>query len=277
VFKRVIFLLFFVLSISYSVDFEKEYSNKNIKILKTYKLKGNAKEVSDLAYDKKDDILYAISDKGILYHIKFNNNNAKVVKDKKLKLEKKSKKVDVEGLAIKDNKLIISFEREPKIAIFNKKGKEKDNLKLPEDLDDKDDYLGENKMLESLAFNSKYGVITSAQNEKGDFHTVYNLDGKICKFQKDEDLSAFEFIDDDDILTIERKVKDDKTKKLFLKKVTLNKNRQICKSKVLLELKSKKAKLYNYEGLTKISKNKFMMVNDNGSKDDTYLIMFEIR
>jgi uncharacterized protein YjiK len=270
--KRVIFLLFFVFSTSYSVDFTKEYSNKNIEIITTYKLK-NVEEVSDLAYDKKESILYAISDKGVLYHIELSDKKAKVIKSKKLKLQEKTKKIDVEGLTLKDGKLLISFERKPKIAIFNKKGKEKEILKLPKELDDIDDYIGENKMLEALAYNKKYGVITAKQNNDTNYHVVYNLDGKICKFEKSEDLSAFEFIDDDNILTIERKIKKDEVKNLYIKKVDLSNG---CKSKTILKLKSKKAKLYNYEGITKLDKNKFMIVNDNGGEDDTFLLVFKL-
>jgi uncharacterized protein YjiK len=269
--NKLIFFIIIFISICFSKEFTDDYNSKKIKILKTYELKG-VEEVSDLAYDKQEDILYAISDKGVLYHIKLGNKKAKVIESKKLKLIEKSKKIDVEGFALKDNKLVISFERNPKISIFNTKGKEKDILKLPKEIDNIDDYIGENKMLEALAYNKKYGIITAKQNSNDKYHTVYSLSGTICKFQKDEDLSAFEFLDEDNIITIERKIKKDKAKNLYIKKVNLSKN---CKSKNLLKLTAKEAKLFNYEGITKLDKNRFIIVNDNGSKDDTYLIIFE--
>ena len=88
-----------------------------------------------------------------------------------------------------------------------------------------------------------------------------------------------EFINADDILVLERDFNDLTFRRVTtLTKVSLGKGK-VCKSRVLAKLDSWKGwNIDNFEGLTKVSHNKFLMVSDdNGSfLQKTLLVLFEI-
>lgn len=67
---------------------------------------------------------------------------------------------------------------------------------------------------------------------------------------------------------------------IYLTKVYLDEcNNGVCNSKQLAKLESKKGyKIDNFEGLTKVAKNRYLMVSDdNESKfQKTLLVLFEI-
>lgn len=298
-----IFLFFYTLAQGKLLDYDIKpswlQSSKfmNIRILDSKELTFNAmggikvSELSALAYYKGK--LYALSDKGYLYHFNIAIKNDKidklklkkayVLKDKNDKELKKSKR-DSEGMVFVDGKLLISFEKKPRVELYSLKGKKIKNEKINKNLENIDDYKNENKALEAVAYNQEYGVLTAPevalkkQNKK--FHKLYAKD-KTWKFPSSGSITALEFITDDEILVLERNF-NAKTKRRIatLTQIYLDKcTKGLCKNRVLVKLDTKEDwNIDNFEGLTKIAKNKFLMISDSqaSSSQKTLLVLFEI-
>lgn len=269
----------------------------NIKILDSKELKFDAidgikvTELSALAHHKSK--LYALSDKGYLYHFSIAFSGDKIEKlklkngyalvDEKGKELKKLQR-DSEGLVFVDDNLVISFEKEPRIALFSLKAKEIKNQKIHKDLKDISKYKNENKALEGVAYNQKYGIVTAPEvalkNEDKKFHILYAED-KTWKFPATGSITGLEFIEDDAIVVLERNFNSKTNRRITtLTQVFLDKCKSgICKSEILAKLDTKKGwNIDNFEGLTKIEKNKFLMISDSqdSSSQKTLLVFFEI-
>lgn len=151
-------------------------------------------------------------------------------------------------------------------------------------LQNKKSYKNKNKALEAVAYSEKYGVITapeiSLKKKEREYHTLYAKE-KTWKFSACGNITALEFINKEELLVLER-IYDKKTFEgvVYLSKVNLNECKDaICSSKLLAKLDSKKGyKIDNFEGLTKVSQNKYLMISDdNESKfQKTLLVLFEI-
>ncbi len=269
----------------------------NIKILDSKELNFDdmngirVTELSALAY--KNNILYALSDKGYLYTftIKIENKRIKSLDLKKAtKLKRKNEKVlrkqdrDSEGLVFLDNNLLISFEREPRVALFSINGIKIKNKKIHKDLQNIKNYKSKNKALEAVAYNTKQGIITAPEIplniEKKAFHRLYTKN-KTYKFKASGNITALEFIDDDTIMVLERSF----NKKNFHIVISISKvylrgcKRKVCKSELLATLDSFDGwNIDNFEGLTKIEKNKYLMISDDNDNflQKTLVVLFEI-
>ena len=254
-------------------------------------------EASDLAYDKKNKRLYMVGDKGVLYSFKASFSD-------KIDLlspldahhltkeggKKFNKKVDSEGLAFdKKGHLLVSFERKPKIATFDRKGQRLAKQKLPNPLSNKKHYRSSNKMLESVTWHPKQGILTASElplkKHKRRNQTLYALSGKQWHFlaepEKKSAVTAIEVMDDGNILVLERaytKLTEPRT--ITLKKVYLDQVRHgLCRTEVLAKMPSDKGwKNDNFEGLTKVSSHRYLMVSDDNANffQRTLLIYFEV-
>ena len=248
-------------------------------------------EISALAWN--DGVLYALSDKGSLFHFELDiqNNTLKSLKlqkafelkNKKNKELKKEKR-DSEGLVFFDNSLFVSFETQPRVERFSLKGVKIEDEKIHKDLENKNKYKDENKALEAVAYSQKYGVITApeiALKKKDErYHTLYAKE-KTWDFLACGNIAAMEFINEDTLLVLER-VYDKKTLEgvVYLTKVSLDGCKNgVCSSKQLAKLDSKKGwRIDNFEGLTKVAKNKYLMISDDNDSrfQKTLLVLFEI-
>lgn len=272
--------------------------NQKIKILDAKELLFDEKkgipfhELSDLVYAK--GTLYGVSDEGYLYKffINFRNNkihnleyaDAYVLKNKKAKRLKKKKR-DAEGLALYKNKFLVSFERKQRISLYSKEGIKIKNMKIHPDLRNQKNYISKNKGLEAVAFNEKYGIITAPElplkiTDKK-YHTLYSRNNRF-KFIANGSIVSLEFFDKDTILVLLRDFNFFTRRHVTtLMKVYLNhctKNR-VCKSTVLAKLDSADGwHLDNFEGLTRIDKNKYLMISDDNDNflQKTLLVLFEI-
>ena len=269
----------------------------SIKILDSMELKFDdfkdieVNELSALSYKKGK--LYALSNRGYLYMFKLKikkNKVSRLTLKKAFELKKKNSKRlkkkyrDAEGMVLVDNELYISFERKPRIDVFNLNGKKVRKYKIPKELRYIGNYQTKNKALESIAYSKKYGIITAAElpliGADDSLHVVYAKDKKY-KFFASSSLTAMEFIDDDRLLTLERSFNQlTRQRVIVLKEVDLSKVKDgVCQSKVLAMLNSSKGwRLDNFEGLTKVGKNKFLMVSDDnrGFFQKTLLVLFKI-
>jgi len=258
--------------------------------LKTKKGK-TISELSDLAYC--NNILYAISDRGNLYH--FNIKMDKKIRDLKLlqsfslrdgEGEKlRGTERDSEGLAVYGDKLLISFERNQRVALYSKNGIELKKMKLNKKLRDKSRYIEANKGLEAVTYNDKYGLITIPEEilkgvKKKKYHTLY-AKKKVWRFKADGDITSIEFIDKNTLLILLRKYRFMGNRFTSLVRVHLDRcnKKRVCQSELLAKFDSFRGwHIDNFEGLCKVDKNRYLMISDdNGSFfQKTLLVLFEI-
>ncbi len=274
-------------------------TQQSIKILDAkilyFKIKDNIPfhEISDLVYE--NGLVYFVSDQGYLYKffINITHNKIKslqyldayVLKNKKGQRLKKKKR-DAEGLALYKNNLLISFERKQRVNLYSKEGEKIKKIQLHKDLQNKKNYVSKNKGLEAVTCNDKYGVITAPElplkNSNAKYHTLYTKD-KMFKFKADGSIVSLEFFGKNTILVLLRDFNYLTRRRVTtLMKVYLNKCRQqqVCKSKTLAKLDSLDGwKLDNFEGLTHVNANRYLMVSDDNENifQKTLLVLFEIK
>ena len=258
----------------------------------------NFSELSDLAYDKTAHKLYTVSDKGTLFVFKadFSDKDFKLtplngynLKRKNAKRLKKWKR-DSEGLALDSkNNLYISFEGKPKISLYRKDGVKIKNIKLPRELK-KAKLRSKNKSLESLAWHSKYGLLTALEyskvGDKKENQTIYSTSGKIWRLKLEpihnNAITAIEVMDDGNLLILERAYNGLLGKfqvnlvKMYIKDC---KSGNFCKKEPLLTIDSSKGwQVENFEGLCRVGKNRYLMVSDDNDSilASTILVYFEV-
>ncbi len=263
------------------------------KELKFKKYKGfNVEELSALASTRKK--LYALDDKGKLYTFKIKIKNDKI---KKLKLrnlvklkDKNGNKLsrenrDSEGMVLVNGGLLISFEKNPRVEVYSLSGKNTATLKINKKLRDIDNYHSDNTALEALAYSYKYGLLTAPEaplkNKNLSYHTLY-AKKKSWKFRSYGNITALEFINSDEILIMQRSFNHfSRSREIVLSSINLSEcdQKSLCKVKILAKMNSKDGwKIDNFEGLTKIDKNRYLIVSDdNGSfLQKTLLVLFKI-
>ncbi|MBD3790375.1 MAG: esterase-like activity of phytase family protein [Campylobacterales bacterium] len=254
-------------------------------------------EISDLAYQSKNEQLYLLSDQGKLFVFKavFSNRIDRLEPLSGINLTQKNGREfkhwqrDSEGLAIgKKDRLLISFEGEPKISTFDAKGRMIYDAKLLQALKKQNAYRSPNKALEAVAWHPLYGILTASEwpvkKDDKKLQSIYSLRGKTWHLKAEPEaksgITAIEVMDDGNILVLERSYIG-----LFdpfvvtLKKVYLNQCRQgICSSKVLLKMNSHKGwSIDNFEGLAKVGDHRYVVISDNQENffQKTLLIYFE--
>ncbi|MBL6973197.1 MAG: esterase-like activity of phytase family protein [Sulfurimonas sp.] len=244
------------------------------------------KELSALAY--KNNILYALTDKGILIHFDMGIQNNKiqkvdiskvfVLKDENAKKLEKGYR-DSEGLCFLGEDLLISFEKKHRIDLYTTSGIKIQNQKLHKDIKKRKNYRAKNKGLESVAYSEKYGIITapekSLSTEDEEQHIVYSKTKK-WMISASGSISALEFMSKNKLMILERKIN-----KLTQKKViTISSlNLKSSKHKILAKLDSENGwRVDNFEGLTKVDENKYLMISDDNDSffQKTLLVLFEI-
>ncbi|HIP28274.1 MAG TPA: esterase-like activity of phytase family protein [Sulfurovum sp.] len=248
-------------------------------------------EASDLAFDDETNTLYIVGDKGNLYvyDVNIENNTLNLHYQNKHKIYHPSETftIDSEGLTSNNkNELIVSFEGTPRISSLSTEGKVGKNHILPSPLNNRNNYTTGNTMLESVAWHQDYGILTAAEfplkGQDNTKQTIYALNGSVWHFKaepyKDNAVTAIEVMEDDNLLILERAYKKGTIPSFYitLKKLYLNDcdEHKICKTQIIY---SEKMNLKNYEGLTKIGKNRYLMVTDNQKKITTDFIYFEIK
>jgi hypothetical protein len=265
----------------------------SIKILDTKEIKFKNKiaftEISDLAY--KNDRLFAVGDKGVLYELDIIIHNDKITKLKLLsatKLKDKSGKKlkkkyrDSEGLVFVDDKLAISFEGKERVDLYDLNALAINSLPIHKKLQKKKDYQGKNKGLEAVAYNKKYGIITAPERPLKDkkTHRIYSQD-KIWKFEAEGSISAMQFMGENRLLVLLREL-NHFTRQRVIRLVELNLKKcpkSKCKARVIVKMDSSDGwNLDNFEGLTKLGKNQFLMISDDNDSifQKTLLVLFEI-
>lgn len=262
-------------------------------------------ELSGLAWDEDEQLLYAISDKGRIFHfrLKLENDLIKSVtpvygaklRDNKGKKLKKHRR-DAEGLMVwggnngkqGDSQLIISLEGDPRIIRFTPEGRAISNITVPEPVSKREQMRHGNNGLESITYHPKYGFITapeqSVNGQPTNLHTLY-AEHKQWSFMaypaKNSSITAMDLIPGtNQVLIMERAwsgVLNPLT--ISLRRVDLDRcpTAGDCTAENLKVFSSSLA-VDNFEGMTHIKDNRYLIVSDDGKHDllRTLLTLFKL-
>jgi hypothetical protein len=259
-------------------------------------------QLSGLAWDEDDGVLYAISDKGALFHLRPQFRDDRLVGLDLLKAVPlrdaegkplKGRRADSEGLDILhgrngrrgDAELVVSFERLPRIARFRPDGTWIGDYPLPAPLNDRKSYRSDNKMLESVCVDEKLGVLTMPElplvGEREGTNRIYSLDGRSWTVSLLNKLrpSAVECLGNGRVLMLERDFGVIE-RSVALRLATLSSEGGSAASvETVAMLDSLEGyRLDNFEGLARHQGSRFFMVSDNNDLfvQRTLLLYFEL-
>jgi len=285
-----------------------------IKLLGTLRIKNininshKVTELSDLAWDEDEQLLYAISDEGLLYHLQISLKQGRLKSVKIIfatTLKSKAKKAlrgkysDSEGLSIingnngikGDSKLIISFENKPRIAYYTPNGAFIKKVSIPKILRKKKYYRSKNKALESVTHHPKYGILTASEyplkKYPKSYQSIYSSKGKAWHFPASQAtnsaITGLETLQNGDILVLERAYQNPIIPiNIYLRRVKLNQcnNKQECDTQTVAHFNGADGWLLdNFEGLSHFKGNQYFMVSDDNTNplQKTILLLFEIK
>jgi len=264
-------------------------------------------QLSGLAWDHDDNILYAISDKGTLFHLRprFKRdiltglqllNAVKLETPGSTKTQPHTATSDSEGLTLikgrngrrGDAELIVSFERYPHIVRYRTDGKRINEYTLSEPISTPKNYSSKNKMLESVCVDPVHGILTTPERplsgEIEGYSHLFNLSGKSWLYPLADNvrITDLECLGNGRVLVLEqiyRKALNQVT--VTLKQVELpDTPRPTPLTPVTLFTLDNHDGfvLDNFEGLTRHEGMRFFMVSDNNDLffQRTLLLYFEI-
>ena len=264
-------------------------------------------ELSGQAWDEDEQILYAISDEGLLYHLKVTLTNniltdAKIISAFQLKdingLPLSGKYSDSEGLSIikgnngkkGDAELVISFENMPRITRYSTQGEILGKVKIPRKISKRKYFRHKNKALESVTVHPKYGILTAAEyplkSHKLTEQTIYSSSGKEWHFPtakaKNSSITSLEILENGDVLVLERAYVNPLIPIVInLSRVSLDEcdATQRCKKEIIAHFNGADGWLLdNFEGLAHYRGNQYFLVSDNNKNplQKTLIILFEV-
>lgn len=264
-------------------------------------------EFSDLAWDEDEQLLYVVSDEGLLYHLNVDTTANKlktvdIVFAAQLKNKRgiplKGKFSDAEGLSLEngnngkrgDSKLIISFENKPRIVRYATNGDFIKKIETTKKLRKRKYFRHNNKALESVTLHPKYGILTAAERPLKEKpltqQTVYSNTGKEWNFAaskiKNSSITALEVLANGDILILERAYNgllSPVVISLRQLKIQQCKPPKLCETSLIAKFDSSDGWILdNFEGLTHLRDNQYLMVSDNNNSplQKTLLVLFEV-
>lgn len=258
-------------------------------------------EMSDLAWDEDEQVLYAISNKGVLFWLRpqFADGALRDVSvirafplydlDNKRRLM--DRRADAEGLDIingdngrrGDTELLVSFERMPRIVSYRTNGAALREHKLPPALA-RENFRADNKSLEAVAQHPLLGVLTTPEvplkgAAAGTTH-IYALNGKRWSYPLDEDSSivSLKASGKRAVMVLERSYTPIYGRIVVnIKEATLNAD-GTSSVQTLARLDSREGLLLdNFEGLARHRGRRYFAISDNNSMffQRTLLLYFE--
>nr|CAA6830874.1 MAG: Unknown protein [uncultured Thiotrichaceae bacterium] len=262
-------------------------------------------ELSGLAWDEDEQLLYAVSDKGRVYHFELQIENDLItsvkaiygakLRDASGKKLKKNKR-DAEGLMVwnasngkkGDTQLVISLEGKPRLVRFTPAGSVIKDIAVPAPLRDRRKLRASNSGLESVTYHNKHGFMTapeeSLKGQPKNLHTVYAAKKRwsfMAYPAPNSSITALDMIEGtNNLLVMERAWNG------FLEPMVISLRRvnlDTCSDKG--ECKAENLKVFssvlsvdNFEGMTPIGNNRYLMVSDDGKSDllRTLLTLFKV-
>lgn len=261
--------------------------------------------LSGLAWDEDENLLYALGDHGILFHLRpvFRNNqlvdvvlrHAAALIDPRTRRPVRWTRSDAEGLDILngrngkqgDSELLISFEREPRIARYRPDGTHIGDVPLAAALREVKRYRGGNTMLESVCQHPHEGPLTVPEAPLDNISAVarlYRMDGTSWRFPASRGgIVALECLPDGNILVMERSYSTlslhwiTTLRRLLLPAGTPSDSLLAAETVTTLD-SHQGLRIDNFEGLTRHRDNRFFMVSDDNGVfiQRTLLLYFEL-
>jgi len=260
--------------------------------------------LSSLAWNDDDNLLYALTDHGVLFHLRpiFRNGQLADVTllhvapliDPRTRKPVRWRRSDAEGMDILngrnghkgDAELIVSFEGEPRIARYRPDGQFIADIPLSGPLHNIRNYRY-NKMLEAVCIHPREGVLTAPEeplNGEAGTARLYRADGSAWRFAPSRGgIVALECLPDGDVLVMER---DYSTLSLHwiitLRRLHLPPGTpadSLLAAEPIATLDSYQGlHLDNFEGLARHHGNRFFMVSDDNDVfvQRTLLVYFEL-
>ena len=277
-----------------------------IRLLGSLVLSGDERlaELSDLAWDRDEGILYAVSDRGWLLHLRpqFDHQgrlSGMVLLRGMPLLDRKGRRLkkwqrDAEGMAATgadngirgDTRLLISFEGRNQVDLYDPDGNFQGSVPLPDALREPGLYQGRNKGLEALALHPRLGLLTGPELPVRD-HSIPIIDQsgrrwRYRTFEPDGALVALETMPDGAVLVLERAF----TPPFSPWVITLsriapdeaNAGTELP-ARLLASFDSTEGwRVNNFEGLARHRGNRYFMVSDDGGHPllETQLLYFEV-
>ena len=249
-----------------------------------------ARELSGLAWDADEQLLYAVSDRGILFHFRLEVSNGRVATLEPLHSvalhdsRTPQRRFNAEGLAaidadngIKgDTRLVVALENGPAVIRVTPAGEVEADVPLPPELQDKKDYRSKNKRLEAVAHHARHGVVTAPEAplaaEPQARHTLYGGQGGRWSFpawKDDSDLKAIDVLPDGNFLVLER-TGPGRARQVALSAIasTPCPDGAGCEDSRLIGGTRDALAEGNFEGMTPLGDDLVLMVSDDGTKHE---------
>lgn len=259
-------------------------------------------ELSDLAWDQDEQVLYAVSDRGNLFHFKITikDNRIKAVKPTYAAVlrDRKGRPLDwrdAEGIDLRfaknkkkgDTQLLIALEGVPRVAAFNTKGKLLRFYKLPKALKSRHKFRHTNTALESVTWHPIFGYLTAPeQSVKGQPENLHSIYSRYKRWSfmaypaKKSAITALQVLPNGNLLILERAwsgMMNPLTVSLRYLDFRRCSRDGACELQDLKVLKNRLL-VDNFEGLTHIGNNQYLMVSDDGNSQwlRTSLTLFKL-
>ena len=276
-----------------------------LRLFTTYKDAQQMVELSALAWSEDEQLLYALSDHGAVFHFHpqiVGQRLTAIDLVRAFPLRDQSGDAlgypfsDSEGLYLAnghngvsgDDELLISFENQPRLQWHRADGTYLKHEPLPAPMEDRKTYYRRGKALESVTIHPELGILTAPEYplEESEWNqlTLYSTDGARYSLQRDveEDfaLCALELMPDGSLLALQRR------HQLFApswttrldKLVFTDANRPVRKPIANIIIGKTLLPVDNYEGLTRHQGSRYFMISDNNEHfmQQTLLVYFEV-
>lgn len=264
-------------------------------------------QLSDIAWDEDAGILYAISDKGILFHLQpvFRNDlltglrllRAVPLREPNPAKRARDRRLDPEGLDLlrdnsrdgKQTQLIVSFERQPQVARYRPDGTPVEEYALPDVLSDRKVYAQSNRMLEAVCHDPDFGILTMPEkpleHEGSGYNRLYSLSGKSWRYPiaDDDRVVGLSCLGNGEVLVLEGNF----GMRFWRSHATLKRVRLTdsgpsnapLHAETLFTLESSKGyQIDNFEGIARHRGNRYFLVSDDNDffLQRTLLLYFEL-
>jgi hypothetical protein len=262
--------------------------------------------ISALAWDQDEQILYALSDLGRVFHLRPRIENDYLIDAEILgvhRLQDVNGRAlvkpwkDAEGLTVRhadngvrgDTELIVCFEVKQRIRRYTATGKRLGGYELPAALNSIERFARPNTALEAITWHPRWGILVAPERplrgEPGNEVKIYQLNGNYWRYPlypaSGSSLVAMETLADGSLLTLERAFTS-LTRPLIisLRRTTLpiDDTQPLTVEDVAVFDTSQGWLLDNFEGLTQHRDNRFFIVSDDNRSflQSTLLVYFEL-
>jgi hypothetical protein len=262
--------------------------------------------LSGLAWDEDAGLLYAISDRGALFHLRpiFDErgylSGARALAGHPLRDASgnpvRSSFSDAEGLAIRngdngipdDAELLVSFEVKPRVVRYNTAGQWRGEEPLPVTLRNARNYRDSNQALEAVTIDPRWGILvgseTPLRNDPPGLIRIFATRGRFWLYPlgnaPGSALVAMEALPDGGLLTLERAfVSPLRPFVISLRRTKLSAPSKLLPvSDVAVFNTDQGWLLDNFEGLTRHREQRFFMISDDNCNglQTTLLVYFEL-